>query len=374
MAILIVGFGTCLGGVTQSLGGVFQGMENMLAINSVLIVEKAVITGGCALLLWQGCGLLPVCWVHAAAACTSFLLNLILLGRQVRISLGWELSLLRRVFVGGFPFLIWVVFSEIYLRVGVLMLSLLATDAVVGWYGVSMRIYATLLFAPTILTNSIFPALMRMGAGADAAGGQTAFARAAERLMNLLLFVAVPISAGLIAVAGPLIRLLYGAKAFAQAAENLQVLGVSLLLVCVDILLGTVLIARGKEKPWARMAIAAAVFNPLLNLALIPLAGRLWGNGGIGVSIATLLTEALMMAGALWLMPPGVFSRRNLVLGVKGCLLGAAMVLLLRVWGTSNLFLLIGAGAAFYLPLALLWGLLPRADLAHLWHAVRRRE
>jgi len=150
----------------------------------------------------------------------------------------------------------------------------------------------------------------------------------------------------------------------------LQVLGGSILLVCIDVVLGTALIARGKEKPWAGMAIAAAIFNPLVNLWAIPLTARIWGNGGLGAAAATALTELLMMFGALWLLPRGVFSRRNVVVGLKGCLIGAAMVVLLRWWGTENLFLLISAGALFYLPAALLWGVLPREDFYHIRHAL----
>ena len=79
-----------------------------------------------------------------------------------------------------------------------------------------------------------------------------------------------------------------------------------------------------------------------------------------------------MMVGALVLMPRGIFTRRNLIVGLKGCLLGGCMVVLLRAWGEQNLLLLIAAGAAFYLPLSLLLGVLPREDLAHLWHALRK--
>jgi len=79
-----------------------------------------------------------------------------------------------------------------------------------------------------------------------------------------------------------------------------------------------------------------------------------------------------MMVGALWLMPPGIFTRRNVLVGLKGCALGAAMVVLLRAWGEQNLVLLVGAGAAFYLPLAVWFGVLPREDAAHVVHALRK--
>lgn len=366
--VVIVGLGSCLGAVTQTLSGAFQGLERMLAPNLALIAEKTIITGGCALLLWHGAGLLPICWVYTAAAAVSFGLQLGLLRRLEPFGFALDRSLLRRVFVGGLPFLIWVIFGEIYIRIDVMMLSLMTSDAVVGWYGAATRLYSTLLFVPNILSTAVFPAMMRMGAGA--AADEPAFARASERLMNLLLFAAIPISAGAMVVAEPLVRLLYGTGPFQHAAANLRILSFSILLVCVDMVLGTVLIARGKEKPWAGMAIAAAVFNPLVNLWAIPLTTRLYGNGGIGASAATVLTEVLMMAGALWIMPRGIFSRRNLLVGLKGCALGAAMVLLLRCLGISNLALLILIGAIFYLPLALLFGVLPREDLAHIRHAL----
>jgi O-antigen/teichoic acid export membrane protein len=368
-AVLIIGLGTCLGAVTQTLGGAFQGLEYLLAPSLILIVDKAIITAGCALLLWQGYTLAAVCWVHTAAAGVGLVLSLSWLYRRERFGVAWDWQQLRRIFVGGLPFLIWVVFGEIYIRIDVLMLSLMTSDAVVGWYGAATRLYGTLLFIPNILTTSIFPAMMRMGSDTlDAA----AFSRASERLMNLVLFAAIPISAGTIAVANPLVRLLYGSGPFEHAGPNLQILGLSILLVCIDVLLGTSLIARGKEKPWAGMAVAAALFNPLINLWAIPLAARIWGNGGIGAAAATALTELLMMFGALRLMPRGVFSRRNVIAGLKGGVLAAAMLLLLRWWGTEELVLLIPAGAAFYLPLALLWNVLPREDVHHLWHALRR--
>ena len=366
-AVLIIGLGTCLGAVTQTMGGAFQGLQYMLAPSVILIVEKTIVTAGCASLLLSGHSLVAVCWVHTAAAVVSFIFSFIWLYRRERFGLAWDRKLLRRVFVGGLPFLVWVVFGEIYIRIDVLMLSLMTSDAVVGWYGAATRLYGTLLFIPNILTTSIFPAMMRIGSDTV---DEAAFSRASERLMNLVLFAAIPISAGTIAAANPLVRLLYGLGPFEHAGPNLQVLGFSILLVCIDVVLGTALIARGKEKAWAGMAIAAAFFNPLVNLWAIPLAERLYGNGGVGAAAATAVTELLMMFGALWLMPRGVFSRRNVVVGFKGCLLGGAMLLLLLWWGTENLFLLIPAGAIFYLPLALLLGVLPRKDFYHMRHAL----
>ncbi|MEI6150617.1 MAG: oligosaccharide flippase family protein, partial [bacterium] len=139
--VLVIGLGSCLGAITVTLSGAFQGLESMLAPNLVQIAEKVIITGGCALLLWNGSGLRPICWVHTAAAGVSFALLLALLTRHVRFGFAWDRVLLRRIFLGGLPFLIWVIFGEIYLRIDVMMLSLMTSDAVVGWYGAATRLY-----------------------------------------------------------------------------------------------------------------------------------------------------------------------------------------------------------------------------------------
>ncbi len=370
-AVLIIGIGTALGAVAQSIGGVFQGFERLLAPNVALVAEKIIITGGCAVLLGLGHGLVAVCWVHTLASAGNLAIQLVWLRRIQPLRLSWRAAMVKRVMLGGLPFLVWVVFGEIYVRIDILMLSLMTSTAVVGWYGAATRLYGALLFIPNILTTAIFPAMMKLGA--DEAGDGHDFARASERLMHLIIFAAVPVAFGAIAVAQPLIVRLYGPGPFEHAAANLRVLGFAVLLVCVDVVLGTALIARGREKALAAMAVAAAAFNPLVNLVTIPMAMRLWGNGGVGAAVSTVLTELLMMGGALWLMPRGVFSSRMLVTGLKGVALGVAMVLILQGLNTSSLSLLIAAGAGLYLPAAWVTGLMPTGEIRHLWHAARRR-
>ena len=73
----------------------------------------------------------------------SFALQLGWLRRLERFAFAWDYVLIRRVFLGGLPFLVWVIFGEIYVRIDVLMLSLMTSDAVVGWYGAATRLYGT---------------------------------------------------------------------------------------------------------------------------------------------------------------------------------------------------------------------------------------
>jgi len=74
----------------------------------------------------------------------------------------------------------------------------------------------------------------------------------------------------------------------------------------MDMVLGTVLIASDRQRQWVIVGCLAAILNPLLNLIAIPLSIRIFGNGAIGASIITVVTELTMMVGAIYLRPRGV--------------------------------------------------------------------
>ena len=365
--ILIICAASCISNLGMTAGGVFHGLESMLQPNLALIVEKTVATAGCTVLLLLGYELIPICFVYVAAAAANSAVSLYLLARRVRFKLIWDKNYLKQLLIGGVPFLVWIVFGEIYVRVDVLMLSFLTRDSVVGWFGAAFRIYATLLFVPHMLNTVVFPPLARLGADTT---NNVSFSQAACRVMNLLLSVAFPISAGVFTVAAPLVLLLYGEGPFTNSIVSLRIFSGCILLVCVDVLLGSVLIARGKQKQWSYMAVIAAVFNPLMNLWMIPLSQELWGNGGIGAATATLLTEGLMMFGALVLLPAGILSSQNLVTAAKAAACALFMVFVLRLWGIDNVPVIAVTGTLIYGILALLVRLLPPSDIHHILHAV----
>lgn len=366
-AVLIVGAATAVGSLTLTAAGIFQGLETLLAPSIALVAEKVATTLACAVLLLTGYGLLAVAWVYLGAALLNAMIVFAFLSRRMPLRPAWNSPVIRQVFIGGLPFLIWVVFGEIYVRIDVLMLSMMASAAVVGWYGAAFRVYGTLLFVPHILNTAVFPALARMGSEGNA---DADFSRATERLFGYLLAVAVPIAVGTVLIADPFLLLLYGAGPFQSAGIPLKIFGLSILLVCIDVLLGSTLIAKGKEKAWSLMAIAAAVFNPVMNLWMIPLTQSRFGNGGIGAATATLLTEALMMIGALALMPAGILSRRSLATALRAVAAACSMALFLSLLPWTSIFVMVPVGAGVYTLLALLFRVVPWADLHHIYHAV----
>jgi O-antigen/teichoic acid export membrane protein len=371
-ATYIIGISFVLAAPGAVFSAYFQGLEKSYIPAAGLIIEKGIVTGLSVLALLNGYGLITVSWIILAGAVTNTGFMGFVLYRQIPFGIACDWKIIKKILVASAPFLIWIVFSEIYIRVDVLMLTAMTGDDVVGWYGAAFRLYATLLFVPNIFVTTVFPALTRKfskpGEGANLAS---------RRTLNLMLLVSIPIGLGTMMVAGPVIELLYGLGEFAHAMENLQIFGFCIIFVCIDVVLGTILIANEKQKAWSYAAIIAALLNPACNLVLIPMTQRTMGNGGYGAAISTLITEIFMMGAAIKLMPKGIYNYGSVRTAFKATLAGAAMCLAITllpdmgaVW---NLIVRIGAGGVVYLTFALFLRILPKEDTAHMKHAIFRK-
>ena len=113
---------------------------------------------------------------------------------------------------------------------------------------------------------------------------------------------------GLLFVSAPLVTSLVYGPAYLDSIPVLQALSVITLLRAINFALAAPLIAGGHQAKRARMQVVAALFNIVMNLAVIPV----WGV--YGVVIVYILTEALLAAGysfLAWRLLPARDGRRT---------------------------------------------------------------
>lgn len=234
-----------------------------------------------------------------------------------------------RIIAGGLPFFTWSVVLLFYWQVDIPMLKVMSGDTVVGWYAIANRIIAIPVFLPTIVTTAILPALSH-----ERTADSPAFRAITSRSIRLVTAVTVPACVGTVILASSLPVLLHYPATFNQAIPLIQILAFNMPFVALDMVLGTVLIALGRQKAWTVVGVVAAVINPLVNLWAIPYTQQRFGNGAIGASLSTLLSEVIMLVGALYLRPRHIFTRWD-VWYIARCWL-AAVVMLPAVFGLSN--------------------------------------
>jgi O-antigen/teichoic acid export membrane protein len=319
----------------------FQGFERMEFRSASSITERVLLTvtavpalllGADALLV---AGLMALSTLASFAVASRFLRRLVQSLPPIRWRSSWQLA------KSGLPYLMMAIFAVIYYRINAVMLSQMATEAVVGWFGAAFRFFDILMFLPSILSVAIFPVLARQ------AGEKSNIGYTAEKSLQVILLAGVPFSIGSFAFASDIIGTLFGLNSYAASVPILKVLAPGLLLVYVDFVLVTALVALDRQRQWSMVALIAIPVSVLLNYALIPWSQAQYGNGGIGSALATNITELLILGAAVSLMPRGILGFRSIVAALKAGAAGACMVIAIWALASTPLFWLVKGLIAF---------------------------
>jgi O-antigen/teichoic acid export membrane protein len=225
---------------------------------------------------------------------------------DIRADSRLEIRLWRSIATGGLPFFFWNAILLIYGSIDILMLQRLTDTATVGWYYLAYTWIGIPVFFPTVLVTSVLPSL-----STTAFHDHTSFTNTVNKALKLSTFVGAPMAVGIALISADIIRVFRYPSSYAHAIPLMRILAMHIPIVGIDMILATALTAKDRQKAWVMVGCVAAVFNPVVNLYAIPATRQAYGNGAIGASIVTVVTELVMMLGGIWLRPIGVLDRRT---------------------------------------------------------------
>jgi O-antigen/teichoic acid export membrane protein len=336
--LLVLGFGKLLESISDLAHKVFQSFERLSYRSVAVIVERVSLAAVAVAMLLMGFGTVAIALVMTFSVLLNFITCVILLPKLVRLKIQIQPTMWKPLLRGALPFLISTFFSFVYFRIDVLMLSAMAGDLVVGWYGAPYRLFDTLMFFPVILHMAMFPVLSRLWRES-----REGFVRTARQALNITIIVASAIAFLLVLLSRPIVEMLFGLGDYANSVILLQGLALCLPVVYVNFVVGTVNTCADKQKELAFVSMAATAVNIGLNFLMIPIFQRLHGNGAIGAMIATLITELCVMVMNIYLLPRETFVKTNLVVVAKS--VGAGVIAGLFLWyleGILNVWYLSG--------------------------------
>lgn len=284
--------------------GALQGLEVMryqaifdtFGKLSQLAVTLAVI--GFNLSLWA--------YLGASIACTvTFAIpTMVIVRRHVAYNpRRASLRVARALVLRGIPFCSASVLLVLYLGVDAVLLSVLSGERAVGIYGPASRIFGTLLFAPTIVMTVMFPRL-----AATAQSELREFSRLAGTALRVVAGITFPVATLTVMMSGPILALLLGG-AYEQSAPVMAVLAMALLPTSLNMMAHRVLVALDRQRMWTYVMAVGLAAKILLDLALIELADRMWGNPALGAALGLLVVEAGMTVTAMMLIPATIVDR-----------------------------------------------------------------
>jgi O-antigen/teichoic acid export membrane protein len=352
--------------LAQAFGAVFRGFDRMDrdALVSVLNSAAGLVLVVAALACGGGLVAVGLCQLAAGV------LSLVVAHQLYRGLRGKPLSSTRRMarhlWRGGAAIVSLTVVQAAQSYLDVLILSKLASPEAVGHFGAARNIIGTLLAPTVILATAAFPQFSR------AAGTTSRFGAEVRNALRPMMLIGALGSAGMYLFAQTAVEVIYGRSHYGPAVTILQVFAPGMFLLSVDVLLGRALLAANGAKALAAVKVASVVVSTALDVVLIPWCEARFGSGGIGVVVAFALSELVMFAGVVAIIPRGTLRPETVVEAAKTIAVAVLTVLLLR-----SVSLPPPAGipltVLLFFTFAFALKLIRRSDLALLAEMARRR-
>jgi O-antigen/teichoic acid export membrane protein len=258
------------------------GSLSLLELGYQFIVAVAIVV-----LVLAGAHLLAFLAVAALAASVMFVPTIALVRGDMPLRPSFDTRRWRELVAPMLTYSAAVLTATVYLRVAVVLVSLLCPTRQLGYLSVSYRVVENLFFLPALLVGSAFP-IFAHAAHADAAR----FAYVISRTFDAALIVGVWVSLSL-AVGARLAIEVIGGSSFLPAAPVLAVQGIAVAAVFVGSVWGSALLSLHLHR-------AILILNlTLLGLvaAAVAVLAPLYGAQGAAVATASVEVVAAIAAG-----------------------------------------------------------------------------
>jgi O-antigen/teichoic acid export membrane protein len=335
--LLLLGVAATLELLMTTCFAAFQAYERMEFVPVALISQRTLTAVAGIAALLSGAGVVAVSAIYLVGSLLGFGLALALFvwrvarpALEVRPGRWW--TLMRAAAAIGLT----SVFAAVLFRVDMTMLAAFESDAVVGDYGAAYRLLEATLFVSWSVSSAVYPVFSRLSLTSVPPVGYVF-----ERGVKLGVALTLPLAAGAVVLADPVVRTLYGAD-YAQAADALRLLAPAIALFPVCYVAGSLLVSQHRQKAMMAVYGVVAVENILANLVLIPWLSL--EGAALATSSSQLLVTVALLAVAR--QAAGRVEWTRIVAGpvVATVAAGLAMVAL-----RDNLAAAVAVGAVAYL-------------------------
>jgi O-antigen/teichoic acid export membrane protein len=228
-------------------------------------------------------------------------------------------SVLKKLIVDGVPFFFFALTLRLQPNIDALYLSKLAPEHVVGWYAAAEKLRSVLVFPASALVSALYPTMCRLFES-----DRDGFRRTAQTALETSALAVVPLAVGTYLYADLGIEI-YSKKAFGPAADNLRMFAPFIFMVYISMPLGACILAAGRSRIWTGVQALCIVVSLVVDPLLIPWFQQRTGNGGLGVCVAVVAAELMMVIAGVILMPKNVFDRRLMLELGRLAVAGGAM-------------------------------------------------
>lgn len=223
-------------------------------------------------------------WGLVLAEALSLVLSYLLIkNRFGNFTISFNFHICLDLITRSTPLAIGAILSAVYFRLDIVMLKLLKSDEVVGWYSAAYKLIEVFTIIPSSIVLVFFPSLVK-----NYHFNKTQFIKEINKPLITLFIMGISLATFIFIFSKKITLIIYG-NSFLPSYNALQILSWALLFIFLNYLLSYILISAGKEKVITFNLLIVTSLNIGLNLMLIPKYGH------TGAGFATLISEILLM-------------------------------------------------------------------------------
>lgn len=285
--------------LADPLRAVLAGWEEARRVSSLDIVYNLSMLAAIPFLAF---GPISVAIAVGAGGLLALILRARWIRKRVRIRPVFDVGLWKQIVKDGLPFMANVLILQLLAFIAVTLLEKMDSVGAVGVYSQASRLFGTFLFVPNAIGMALLPSLARL---AEASAEE--FRATQLRVLTLLVALALPVTAVMIVLAGPISHLLYGTHNFVEMPLVLQIYALAVLPMYLVTTLYQFLVAQNRGGTWTGVLMLTVVLYALFSVLLIPIARDRLHNGAVGAVAATVLSEAFSVGFAFLLLKNSPF-------------------------------------------------------------------
>lgn len=253
-------------------------------------------------------------------------------------------DLVKNIIMASWPFAIMGFFGIFMTNIDSVIIGIFSSPHVLGLYAAAQKPISLLHVLPNFLAIGLFPIINKFSRDKE----EKKLSSVVEKSALASLLIALPIVAGGIIIAEPLISITFGYE-FIAAVSTLQILLLSLLIVFPGSMLADLILAENKQKVFIKSSFLGAATNVILDLLLIPIYGI------VGSAVATVI--AILVAYSFFFIEARKITKFNINSGIKKMIIATIIMsivaYILRTLSVP-LLLIIGFSAILYFGLLML--------------------
>ncbi len=272
----------------------------------------------------------------AAASALQFFIMYFAAKKLTHFKWEWDLNYWKYILKISLPLGASAIIIFIYFKFSILLLSFFKSEAEVGLYGLAYKFLESITFFPAMIMGLILPIMSNYFLIS-----KEKFRIIFQKTFNVLVLFGVPLLLGGVYFSDKIILLLGGAK-YLPASIALKFLIIACFFIFFGTLLSNAIAAMHKQAILVKIYSVAAIFNIIVNLALIP---KYSYNG---VALTALFTELLATAFMLVIVVKELEYMPSLSLFWKSFVSASIMLIILFFFKELNIFIISGLGAVVY--------------------------